>query len=403
MNFPKTMSSWRKMFNFKLKTHLVFGAATSEQLGKILTELGYRKVGIILDRGIVAHPQTRKALESIKAAQVAYQTFENDAIEPDYDFLEAFKKPFLNQGFECLVGIGGGSTLDLTKGVATLVTNPGEAISYRGFPKLQHRPLPVVAIPTTAGTGSEVTYNAVFTDAKQKKKLGINSEYNYPVQAILDPLFTVGCPKAVTVSSGADALVHTLESYVHKNHTPVSRMYSTEAFRLLYNNLNKVLDHPQDIEIRGHLALGAYLAGAALINAGSGPSGAFSYPLGAVYKVPHGYAGAIFLPEITRLNVEKGYQDYAALYDLMEGADKKLAVKEKNSEFVKRIAELMTKLDVPKAIAAYKLTDKDAEFLIEQYDVLKAAIDQNPMEITKEDVRKMMTKIFHPGGTYARV
>ena len=381
----------------------MFGPGTSELLGKILTDLGYKKVGIIIDRGIAGHSQTKKVLESVRAADVKYQTFENDAVEPDYDFLESFKKLFLNQGFECLIGIGGGSTLDLTKGVATLATNPGEAITYLGFPKLNHRPLPVIAIPTTAGTGSEVTYNAVFTDAKLKKKLGINSEYNYPVQAIVDPLFTLGCPPSVTVSSGADALVHTLESYVHKNHTPISRLYSTEAFRLLYNNLNKVLDDPRNIEIRANLALGAYLAGAALINAGSGPSGAFSYPLGAVYKVPHGYAGAIFLPEITRLNVEKGYQDYAPLYDLIEGAHKEFSINEKNMEFAKRISALMARLEVPKTIADFQLTQQDVEFLIEQYDVLKAAIDQNPIEITKDDVRGMMKKIFHPRGTYAGV
>lgn len=377
-------------FNFKISTNLCFGAGEGENLGQKIKELGFNKVAAIVDQGVAAQTVVISALESITKAGLEVAIFINSAVEPDYDFLESYKKQFLGQGFQCLVGIGGGSTLDLAKGIATLVTNPGEAISFRGFPKLMNRPLPVVAIPTTAGTGSEVTFNAVFTDSKQKKKLGINSEYNFPVLAIIDPLFTVGCPKSVTVSSGADALVHTLESYVHKNHTPLSRLYSKEAFRLLFNNLMKVLDDPQNIEIRGKIALGAYLAGTALINAGSGPSGAFSYPLGAVYKVPHGYAGAVFLPSITRINVEKAYDDYDQLYDLIEGADRSLSKKEKNYEFAEKIQALMDKLDIPKSLSVYNLAAKDIEFMIDQYDVLKAAIDQNPIEITKDDVKKMM-------------
>lgn len=381
------------MFKFKLLTNLRVGVDAVKELGNFLKELGYQKLGVIVDHGIRTHDQTKKALESLKAAGVEHHLFENTAVEPDYDYLESFRRHFMDKGFDCLVGIGGGSALDLTKGVATLITNKGMAISYRGFPKLPNRPIPVIAIPTTAGTGSEVTYNAVFTDSHEKRKLGINSEYNYPVLSIIDPLFTVGCPKSVTVSSGCDALVHTLESYVHKNHTPLSRMYSQEAFGLLFNNLMKVLDDPQDIEIRTHIALGAYLAGAALINAGSGPTGAFSYPLGAVYKVPHGYAGAVFLSSVTRLNVQKGYQDYAELYDVIEGSNRNLTAKQKNMEFADKIQELMDKLDVPKTLTAFGLKQKDIQFMIEQYEVLKAAIDQNPVEVTKEDVRQMMTAL----------
>ena len=221
-------------------TNLHFGTGKSKELGKLTRELGFKKAGVIVDKGVFNHPQVKKAIKSLKDAKLKLKVFKNTAVEPTYDYLDKFKKQFLRKNFDCLIGIGGGSTLDLTKGVATLIKNPGKAILYRGFPKLKKHPLPVIAIPTTAGTGSEVTYNAVFTDSEQKKKLGINSEYNYPVLAIVDPLMTVDCPKHVTVSSGADALVHTLESYVHKNHTPISRMLSKEAFRLLYNNLWKV-------------------------------------------------------------------------------------------------------------------------------------------------------------------
>lgn len=383
-----------KKFRFKLKTDLRFGEGEADNLGEYICSLKFQTCAVIVDSGVRRHPKILQSITSLKNAGITHDIYINSAVEPDYDFLDEFKKPFLQKDYDCIIGIGGGSTLDLTKGIATLAKNEGPSLTYRGFPDLNHRPIPVVAIPTTAGTGSEVTYNAVFTDSKQKKKLGINSELNHPVLTIVDPLITLDCPKSVSVSSGVDALVHTLESYVHKNHTPISRMYSKEAFRCLFNNLNKLLDKSDNVEVRGGLALGAYLAGAALINAGSGPSGAFSYPLGTYYKVPHGYAGAVFIPEITRINVEKGYRDYATLYDMIEGADLSLTVDEKNKAFAGEVSALMEKLGVPEKLAEFGLKDEDIEFMVDQYDVLKAAVDQNPIEITKEDVRKMMNKVF---------
>ena len=273
-----------------------------------------------------------------------------------------FKKKFSGKSYDCLVGVGGGSTLDLTKGMAVLLTNEGEPLSFRGFPKLKNKPLPVIAIPTTSGTGSEVTYNAVFTNSQEKKKLGINSIFNFPVSAIIDPLVFVDCPFSVSVSAGADALVHTMESYVHRHHTLISRMYSKEAFRLIFNNLGKIKQDPTNVEVRANLALGAYLAGTALINAGSGPAGAFSYPLGAVYHVPHGYAGAVFLSSITRINVEKGYLGYAELYDLIEGADHQKSIIEKNRQFVVAMQKLMDQVEIPKSLSHFGLGPRGHRF-----------------------------------------
>ncbi len=391
------------MLEFKLKTNVVLGAGVSNELGTRLKNFMFKKIGLIIDANVRNHVETQAAIKSLEAEGCEYQIFVSDAVEPDYAYLEEFKKKVLNQTYDCLVGIGGGSILDLTKGIATLVSNPGEAISFRGFPKLKNRPLPVVAMPTTAGTGSEATYFAVFTDSVQKKKLGINSELNFPVLAIIDPLFTVGCPKSVTVSSGVDALVHTLESYVAKKHTVASRMYSKEAFRLLYNNLSRVLDDPRNVEIRSELALGAYLAAVALMNSGSGPAGAFSYPLGVYYKVPHGYAGAIFLHALTEFNVEKEYRDYADLYDLIYDSKKSLSVKEKNLAFSDKIGALMEKLQVPQTLEGYDLREKDIEFLAGQYDGLKAAIDQNAINITNEDARAIVNKSLKKRLDYARI
>lgn len=380
-------------FNFMVSTNLRFGVGTSDRLSDEIKSLNFNNIAAVIDKAVFEHPQVKKCLEGVSSAGIKIDIFKSEAVEPTYDDLESFRKNFIGKKYDCLAGLGGGSTLDLTKGMAVLLTNDGEAITYRGFPKLKNRPLPVIAIPTTAGSGSEATYNAVFTDDKEKRKLGINSIFNFPVCAIIDPLLTLGCPKPVTVSSGADALVHTLESFVHKKNTLISRMYSKEAFRLLFNNLMRVLDEPDNIEVRSALALGAYLAGIALINAGSGPSGAFSAPLGVHYKVPHGYAGAVFLASITKINVEAGYTDYAQLYELIDGSEKGLSLKEKNTAFLSQLYKLLDKLGIPRSLSHYNLGERDIQFMVEQYEVLKAGIMQNPVEITKEDVHKFMQSL----------
>ncbi len=381
------------VFRFRVSTNLRFGAGESEKLGEEILSLGFKKAAVIIDKGVVNNQQIAKALKSIEISGVSFDVLINESVEPSYDYLGEFKMKFQGKSYDCLVGIGGGSALDLTKGIAVLLTNAGEPLMYRGFPMLKNKPLPVIAIPTTAGTGSEVTYNAVFTNTQEKRKLGINSILNFPVCAIIDPLIYVDCPYAVSISAGTDALVHTMESYVHRHHTPISRMYSKEAFRLIFNNLGKVKQEPDNVDIRANLALGAYLAGTALINAGSGPTGAFSYPLGSVYKVPHGYAGGVFLSSFTRLNVEKGYQGYGELYDLIDGADHKKSVKEKNQLFAVEMQKLMDKIDIPKSLSHFKLGASDIDFMIEQYDKLKVAIEQNPLEITKDDVKKIMNAL----------
>lgn len=380
-------------FKFSVSTHLRFGAGQSNKLVDVLSGQGFRKVAVIVDKGVFDLPQVQESVNIVRKSGISLQTYKNESVEPTYAYLESFKAHFLHNVYDCLVGIGGGSTLDLTKAVAVLLTNKGEAISFRGFPQLENRPLPVIAIPTTAGSGSEATYNAVFTDDKEKRRLGINSIFNFPVAAIIDPQLTLSCPKSVTVSSGFDALVHSLESYVNINFTPISRMYSREAFRLLFNNLVKVLEYPKDIEIRSKLALGAYLAGIALVNSGAGPAGAFSYPLGAHYGVPHGLGGAVFLSSIICTNVEKGYAEYAELYDLIDGVQKNLSKNEKSILFTQQVQQLADTLGVPKNLTHFGLSSKDVDFMIAQYDTLKPTVMLNPIEITKDDISKMMKKL----------
>lgn len=380
-------------FQFRLTTNVFFGKGVSESAGNKVRSLGFSRAAVLLDSAVINQTPVKKVLDSLVSAGVHIDLHNNHAVEPSYDDLELVKKTFEGRNCDVVVGIGGGSTLDLAKGLAVLLRNEGPALSFRGFPTLLNNPIPVIAFPTTAGTGSEVTFNAVFTDTNEKKKLGINSTLNFPVAAFLDPMLTLECPLSVSVSSGADAMVHALESFVHRRHTPLSRVFSVNAFALLFHNLKKLPSHLADLDVRAGLQLGAYEAAIALMNSGSGPSGALSYPLGVHHKVPHGLAGALFLPSVTWFNVRAGYSDYSILYDTIAGTNLLLTKGEKAIQFSTILEDLWTVLGIPRRLSAFGLTPDDVESLGEQIVSLKAAIAQNPIDLSDIEVRNMLKEL----------
>ncbi len=380
----------KQSFLFKLETDTKFGVGITENIGDLLADYNFKRLGLVVDSGVLQGSQEAVShlIESLKHSYEIVKIFENKASEPDYNYLDECKREFLNLELDALIGVGGGSTIDLTKGIAVLVRNPGKAINYRGFNLVKNPALPVIAVPTTAGTGTEVTPNAVFIDKKERRKLGINTEYVRPKLAILDPSLTLSCPKNATVSAGMDALTHALESFVSKRATPVSRIFSKEAFSLLFNNLTKITDDMSNVELRARLLLGSYYAGIALMNSGAGAAHALSYPLGVHFNVPHGLAGAVFLPQVIKLNVEMGCLAYAPLYDLLEGAEQTLSEVEKNMRFVKAVNELCQQLSIPTSLKPFGVSLKDIDSLLEETLLWrKDAIEQNPVSFTKERIQ----------------
>lgn len=382
-------------FNFKLKTDTRFGIGICKDIANILANYSFGTLCVIADSGALNNnDKVQSFIDTIKESVEVVTVFENKIGEPDYDYLDSCKAELAPLKFDSLIAIGGGSTLDLAKGLAVLMTNPGKAISFRGWDLAKNPALPIIAVPTTAGTGSEVTPNAVFIARNEKRKLGINTDFVRPQLAILDPELTLSCSKYITVSSGMDALTHALESYVAKNATPVSRIFSKEAFSLIFNNLPKLLNDMDNIELRGRLLLGSYYAGTALMNSGAGPAGALSYVLGVHYNVPHGLAGAVFLPQVVKLNVQRGCNSYTALYDLIDGADLTLSETERSSRFSQIFIELCQKADVPTSLSKFGVSRDKLDFLVEESFWLKAAIEQNPIPYEKNEVRQIWESLI---------
>lgn len=388
-------------FEFNIKTNIRFGAGLTKDLPKIINEFSFKQLGFIVDGNLYdCLPWLQEVILNCKKNfdNVIVHLYRED-FEPTYQFLDKVKLKFKKDKeplVDCIVGIGGGSTIDSAKGIATLVTNHKNAIEYRGFPTNLNPSLPIIAIPSTAGTGTEVTYNAVFINQDTNKKLGINTKNNYPILSIIDPEIVATAPKSVAISAGIDALVHTLESFVSKKSTYLTRIFAKEAFKLIVNTLPKLVENLNDLELWSKMQLGASLAMISLSNSSSGPAGGFSYLLGSNYKVPHGIAGGVFIGKISRINHELGYYDYAQLYNMLDNVNPNITEKKERSNIVVSTVEsLLKKLDIPDTLSPYGISSRDFNIFYDfATDALKGSFALNPMEISNEKKKKLLTNMI---------
>lgn len=386
----------QQQFAFQVKTEMYHGVGYSLNLGKFLEERGLAKVGLLVDEGVAQKAPYYLEVRDILAKHTKNLYIEElrGTEEPDYDYLdEVAAKIRQIKDLDVLIGIGGGSCLDVTKAVAVLLKNPGKGIEYRGFDKVVSPGVPTIAIPSTAGTGSEVTINAPFTDKREMRKLGINGRYLNATYAILDAEWTISCPRFFAVSAGMDAMTHTLESFTCKQANQLTRFFSKGAFRLLFQALPALIDDPLNREKRQQILLGAYLAGIALFNSGSGIAGALSYPIGVHYKVPHGIGGGIFLAPVIEYNVKRGYEDYAELLDLIE-CHPELASKEKNLRFLEVFQALADKLEVPTHLGQWGITRQNLDEVAKLMLPMQGAFDQNPIAFSAETDAPEMLRAY---------
>ncbi len=347
-------------------------------------------MGLLIDPCLESNPAAAELLESVHVKCADVKVVATPGDEPDYDSLEEIRQKF-DANYDALVGVGGGSTLDVAKAVSVLVANEGPALDYRGFDLIRNSGIPVIAVPTTAGSGSEVTPNASFVDRQTKRKMGINTERYLPKLAVLDPRLTASCPVSVTVCCGMDALGHAIEGYVATGSSPMSRLFSKKAFALIFNNLRRACGEPDDLKWRSRVQLGATYAMIGMMNSGAGPASAFSYPVGVHFGVPHGLAGGVFLAEVVAVNVEAGAGVYAPLYAVIEEADKSGGSENYSARFVEQLRDLARELDVPANLGALGIAKEDCGVIREE--VLKLNLDQNPVLFGEDEVDTVLERL----------
>ncbi|MGH9881824.1 MAG: iron-containing alcohol dehydrogenase, partial [Pyrinomonadaceae bacterium] len=309
-------------FNFQLSTRLVSGAGSVEQMGQQAGALGFKRSLLVADQGLLGVGYVERATRLLRDAGIEVFAFHDFAVDPDSAVIEAgrlFAAPFK---VDSIVGLGGGSSLDCAKGINFVLTNGGRIQDYIGYGKAATPMLPMIAIPTTAGTGSEVQSYAVVSDAETHVKMACGDPQAAFRLAILDPELTRSQPHEVTASSGFDAITHAVETYVSTRRTPMSELFSREAWRLLEANYDTVLQRPDDLPARAAMQLGACLAGIAIENSMLGATHACANPLTAHYGTTHGAALAMLLPSVVRWNGPKSSERYRELLRISKGKPK---------------------------------------------------------------------------------
>lgn len=291
-------------FDYHPRTRVVFGAGTIERLGELARENGGSRVFLVTDAGLAEAGHEACAVRTLEAAGMHVVVYDDVASNPTTIDVDNALGVARRNEIDLIVGLGGGSSMDCAKGVNFLLTNGGRMEDYWGIGKASKSMLPMIAVPTTAGTGSEAQSFAVIANAETHMKMACGDAKAACRVAILDPELSVSMPPAVTSATGIDAVSHALETYVTKPRNPVSQLFSRKAWSLLWNAFPRVVDNPGDVVARGDMLLGAHLAGAAIENSMLGATHALANPLSAHFGTTHGVAIGVMLPHVIRFNSE---------------------------------------------------------------------------------------------------
>jgi alcohol dehydrogenase len=374
--------------NFFLSTDIVIGVNEALNLNEHLSPLSVKKPGIIYDANVAGSLYFQEVLRNLTSIYTNAVVYCNEfGGEPTYTHLETVAEFFRSNPPDALVAIGGGSTLDLGKGVALLLTNNVPALSLKGFPAGVNDPLPLVTVPSLLGSGAEVSFNAVFIDEVEGRKLGINSRKNFPRKAVIDPQLSMTAPLESVIASAMDSLVHCVDSFASVKHTALSRIFSIEGFqRTFYALQQNQLDRA---ESRLDLAIGSVCGTVALMNSGDGPTNGFAYYLGVKHRVPHGLAGAIFLKEVMRYNHLQGYEKYALLNPLHSTP----SPKEATVELLEEMDELYRQHQIPSLVPYGYGKGNIAEFVHNASEALKGSFSGNPVEFTEESALAVVSQL----------
>jgi alcohol dehydrogenase len=378
-------------FDWQARTRIIFGEGTLNHLGDIAREFSARRALIVTDAGIVAVGHVERAVTSLQTAGLAVTVFEGVHENPTTQDVDACVAVARAADADLLIGLGGGSSIDTAKGANFLLSNGGQMRDYWGVGgKASKEMLPLIAVPTTAGTGSEVQSFALIADAETHQKMACGDPKATPRVAILDPLLTVSQPRYVTACTGLDAIAHAVETAVTRKRNPVSWLFSQESFRLLIPNFAMVLTVGSDIEARAGMLLGATYAGLAIENSMLGAAHSLANPLTAHFNIVHGLAVGMLLPQVVRFNAEvpearEAYHELAVTAQIIKSSAPSEAAIE---ALVVRLAAHLSAAGMPSSLAECGVTE-DAIPMLAAEAAQQWTAQFNPRPVTAEDFARL--------------
>ena len=373
-------------FSITQPTEIHFGEGIISTLPEVIAKLGGTKPLLVIDPGLVNAGLDKDITSHLDAANIAYVTY--DAIDPEPGLKLADKGTEIarQNNCDCVVGIGGGSAMDVAKAVSILLTNGGKAVDYLGIGKISKPGAPKIMVPTSAGTGAEVTFTAVFINEETGSKGGMNGDPLYPEAALLDPALTVSLPPHITSTTGIDALTHALESFTSIQANPISEMYSTKAIKLIIDNIRSAYADGRNMEARENMLLASLLGGKGLALAGVGLVHAMAYPLGGMFGIPHGLANAVLLPYVLEYNLIGNLKKHAMVADLLGCDTKNLSLRDAADLVPLKIYELNQDIGIPGNLLQLGVTPDKIEEMADIALTVARPVENNPRQPSRDDV-----------------
>lgn len=314
--------------------------------------------------------------------------------EPTDANIEGIYHKIKNENYDVLIGLGGGSVLDGTKLLSVLITNECLLEDILGTDLVEKPGLPTVLVPTTSGTGSEVTPNAIVTFPAKELKIGIVSKYLLPKLVILDPVLTVSLPKPITAATGMDAFTHSLESFISNKANYISDTFALESIRLISQSIVKAYQEGTDLEAREKMLIGATYGGMALTAAGTAAVHALAYPLGGKFHVTHGVANSMLLPHVMEYNMDAIVERLAQVAGPMGLQTEGLTAEEAAQKVVDQIKEWTSLLQIPQNLKEFGVQEEDLQGLAEAAFDVKRLMDNNPKPVPVEDIKTIYKKLL---------
>ena len=344
---------------------LIKGEGSVASIGSAVKTYGVDRALLVSDPGLVRLGFVDQVREHLEKANVRVVVYDKTQANPTIDQIEEALFLYREGSCQGIVALGGGSPMDLAKAVGARIAMPNKSIpQLKGILKIKHNLPPLFAIPTTAGTGSEVTVAAVVTDSKTKEKYAISDLHLIPILAIHDPSLTVGLPPHITATTGMDALTHAVEAYLNHTSMPVTNQESEEAVQLIFKSLLKAYENGNDIRAREDMQKAAFLAGAAFTKAYVGYVHGLAHQLGGFYGIPHGLANAVILPIVLDYYGDKVEGKLARLADVANVSNPTMSKREKADAFKNAIKEMNRRMNIPQTLDGIK--EEDLAILVQR-------------------------------------
>ncbi|MBQ8225980.1 MAG: lactaldehyde reductase [Bacteroidaceae bacterium] len=372
-----------------------FGPGAREVLPQEIARLGYKKAFVATDKDLIKFGVADKVLTVLDAAGIPYDVFSDIKPNPTVANVKAGVAAFAASGADFILAIGGGSSMDTAKAIGIITNNPefADVVSLEGVADTKKKSVPIIALPTTAGTAAEVTINYVITDEVNEKKMVCVDPNDIPVMAIVDAELMYTLPKSLTAATGLDALTHAIEGLITKGAWEMSDMFELKAIEMIARHLETAVNEPQNAEARDGMAVAQYIAGMAFSNVGLGVVHGMAHPLGAIFDIPHGVANALLLPTIMAYNMPAALDKYVQIAKAMDVYTAGMSREEAAQAAVDAVKDLSVRVGIPQHLSELGIKAEDLDRL-----ATAAAADVctpgNPREVNKDIILELYKQVL---------